>query len=154
AVGAQVLAGGDVLHAPQVRPPPVLVAVRGPHGPRGRRHPRVDEALPGVLGVSLILHIPDSLLVPPTLDRFRRPIPPFDARVWANHDSPIIGIAILAGLYLWAIGPMRRRAGVTERASGWQIASFFVGLAVMFLALNGPIHDLSDYYLFSVHMVQ
>jgi putative membrane protein len=27
-------------------------------------------------------------------------------------------------------------------------------LVVLVLALNGPVHDLSDYYLFSVHMVQ
>ena len=31
---------------------------------------------------------------------------------------------------------------------------FFTGLAILLVALNGPIHDLSDYYLFSVHMVQ
>lgn len=102
----------------------------------------------------MILHIPDTLLAAPTLDRFGRPIPPFDWRVWENHNSTIIGLAILAGLYLWAIGPMRRQAGITERAGGWQIVSFFSGLLVTFLALNGPIHDLSDYYLFSVHMVQ
>ncbi len=32
--------------------------------------------------------------------------------------------------------------------------SFFAGLAVLFAALTGPVHDLSDYYLFSAHMVQ
>src|SRR6185312_7707097 len=31
---------------------------------------------------------------------------------------------------------------------------FLSGLLVMFLSLNGPLHDLSDYYLFSAHMVQ
>src|SRR5258708_32496608 len=31
---------------------------------------------------------------------------------------------------------------------------FFSGLLVMFASLNGPIHDLSDDYLFSAHMVQ
>ena len=30
----------------------------------------------------------------------------------------------------------------------------FGGLAVLLLTLNGPLHDLSDYYLFSAHMVQ
>jgi putative membrane protein len=111
----------------------------------------------------LILHLPDSLLnraadlLPGArggVDRFGRPLPPFDWRHWENHDSTIIGLVAIAALYLWAIGPWRRRAGLTERASGWQIASFFTGLAVTFVALNGPIHDLSDYYLFSVHMVQ
>ena len=31
--------------------------------------------------------------------------------------------------------------------------TFFVGLLVMLLSLNGPLHDLSDYYC-SMHMVQ
>jgi putative membrane protein len=88
------------------------------------------------------------------LDRSGRPIPPFDPHRWENHDSTIIGLVILAALYLWAIGPMRKRHGITEQASGWQIVSFFTGLGVTFFALNGPLHDLSDYYLFSAHMVQ
>lgn len=101
----------------------------------------------------MILHL-DSLIARGGLDRFGRVIPPFDWRVWENHTSTIAGLAVLAALYLYAIGPMRRRLGIAERASAWQIVSFFSGLVVTFLALNGPIHDLSDYYLFSVHMVQ
>jgi putative membrane protein len=34
------------------------------------------------------------------------------------------------------------------------MAAFAAGLLVMLLSLNGPMHDLSDYYLFSVHMLQ
>jgi putative membrane protein len=33
-----------------------------------------------------------------------------------------------------------------------RVACFFALLAT--LSLNGPLHDLSDYYLFSAHMVQ
>ncbi|MEO7521047.1 MAG: cytochrome c oxidase assembly protein [Gemmatimonas sp.] len=35
-----------------------------------------------------------------------------------------------------------------------QRASFVGGLVILFLTLNWPLHDLSDYYLFSAHMVQ
>jgi putative membrane protein len=35
-----------------------------------------------------------------------------------------------------------------------QRASFFLSLLLLFLTLNGPLHDLSDFYLFSAHMVQ
>lgn len=35
-----------------------------------------------------------------------------------------------------------------------QRVAFFAALVVMFASLNGPLHDLSDYYLFSGHMVQ
>jgi len=102
----------------------------------------------------LILHIVDSLLIRPALDRFGRPIPEFNWHRWENHDSTLIGLALVTLLYLYALGPYRSRARITERVSGWRVASFFTGLVVMFFALNGPIHDLSDYYLFSIHMVQ
>ena len=35
-----------------------------------------------------------------------------------------------------------------------KVASFGGALLVLFGALTGPLHDLSDYYLFSAHMVQ
>lgn len=35
-----------------------------------------------------------------------------------------------------------------------QRLSFFTALALLFVTLNGPLHDLSDFYLFSAHMVQ
>jgi putative membrane protein len=34
------------------------------------------------------------------------------------------------------------------------VISFFGGLVLLLGALTGPLHDLSDYYLFSAHMVQ
>ncbi|MEO6779115.1 MAG: cytochrome c oxidase assembly protein, partial [Gemmatimonadaceae bacterium] len=69
---------------------------------------------------------------------------------WSIHWSTVIGIATLAALYLW-------RASHTPAAgspTGMQKLSFFSGLFVMFVSLNGPLHDLSDFYLFSAHMVQ
>ena len=41
-----------------------------------------------------------------------------------------------------------------ESLSGLRKFSFFAALFVIFASLNGPIHDLSDDYLFSAHMVQ
>jgi putative membrane protein len=101
----------------------------------------------------LLLHTPDSL-ASIALDRFGRQLPPFDPTRWENHHSTLIGLALLSALYLYAIGPYRRRAGIVERASPGQIVAFFAAMLVAYFALNGPIHDLSDYYLFSIHMVQ
>ena len=64
------------------------------------------------------------------------------------HPSTVAGIAGLAGLYAWRV----RREG--RSPSGIQASAFAVALVSMFLSLNGPLHDLSDYYLFSAHMVQ
>lgn len=66
----------------------------------------------------------------------------------------LVGVALLAGVYLWGIGPARRRWNLGPPAPGWRIVCFAAGLAVILAALNGPIHDLSDYYLFWVHMGQ
>src|SRR5687768_4677957 len=66
---------------------------------------------------------------------------------WSIHPSTVIGLGALGGLYLWA----GARVG---RPSALQQGRFFAGLLVLFVSLNGPVHDLSDYYLFSGHMVQ
>jgi len=60
------------------------------------------------------------------------------------HPSTVIGIVGLIALYEWR----RSVAGVAPRVS------FYVALVVMFFSLNGWLHDLSDEYLFSAHMVQ
>ncbi len=73
---------------------------------------------------------------------------------WEIHPSVLIGDVALLALYFLLVGPLRRRNGWAERTDPWQTTAFVAGILVMFMALNGPIHDLSDYYLFSGHMVQ
>ncbi|MBL0169411.1 MAG: cytochrome c oxidase assembly protein [Gemmatimonadaceae bacterium] len=88
------------------------------------------------------------------------------------HPSTVIGISALGLLYAWRArrGPsLSDRHPVTVTAihpappeaaealagpRAGQRASFYVSLLLLFLTLNGPLHDLSDYYLFSAHMVQ
>jgi len=67
---------------------------------------------------------------------------------WSIHPSTAIGIAALGASYVWAYKALQREPGVAQRSF------FFSGLLLMFASLNGPIHDLSDSYLFSAHMVQ
>jgi putative membrane protein len=94
-----------------------------------------------------------SLLLAPLLDERPRPTVPYQWS-WALHPSVLIGTGILGALYFYGIGPLRRRRSLGPPASPWQVASFVAGLVVLLVSLNGPVHDLSDYYLFSVHMVQ
>ena len=75
---------------------------------------------------------------------------------WSNfsiHPSTVIGIAALAAIYVWRAKTERARDAnaVLKRSSAGAFAS---GLILLFLSLNGPLHDLSDDYLFSAHMVQ
>lgn len=74
------------------------------------------------------------------------------------HPSTVVGIVGLAALYE-ARAPAARRAAKTGQDGGStprpsQRVAFYVALLVMFLSLNGWLHDLSDSYLFSAHMVQ
>jgi putative membrane protein len=67
---------------------------------------------------------------------------------WSIHLSTVIGILALAVLYFWAARKLRREPTLSQKIL------FLSGLLVMFVSLNGPLHDLSDDYLFSAHMVQ
>ena len=69
---------------------------------------------------------------------------------WSIHPSTVIGLAALGAIYLWRA----RQAGEGETVTGARKISFFSALFLVFASLNGPLHDLSDDYLFSAHMVQ
>ena len=78
---------------------------------------------------------------------------PFVAE-WSLHPSVVLGVLLLGALYGWGVGPARRKFALGPPAEPWRPLCFILGLLVMMVSLNGPIHDLSDSYLFSVHMAQ
>jgi putative membrane protein len=88
-----------------------------------------------VLAVVALLHTTDRI------DWFR----------WTIHPSTLIGIVALGAVYGWGLRAAERQGDAPSRP---QRLAFAGGLLVLFAALNGPIHDLSDSYLFSAHMVQ
>src|SRR3954466_2825703 len=69
---------------------------------------------------------------------------------WSIHPSTVIGLTALGAIYLWRA----RHANEGEAVTGARKISFFSALFLIFASLNGPLHDLSDDYLFSAHMVQ
>lgn len=64
------------------------------------------------------------------------------------HAEVLAGLAAIAGLYLWAAHAQGRRL------PPGRLLALGGALAVFAGALNGPLHDLSDRYLLSAHMVQ
>ena len=66
------------------------------------------------------------------------------------HPSTVIGLVGLGALYHWRAGQSTSPGSPTTA----QRATFFGALVLIFLSLNGWLHDLSDYYLFSAHMIQ
>jgi len=84
------------------------------------------------------------------------------------HWSTVVGLVCLAALYEWRarsvdiayrISDIGRDLSSSQSDIQYPIShirrwAFYAGLVTIFLALNGWLHDLSDYYLFSAHMVQ
>ena len=68
---------------------------------------------------------------------------------WTSiHGEVVLGVGVVSVLYAWA---WRARG---ERPRLGLVACFALGLLALLGALNGPLHYLSDWYLFSAHMVQ
>lgn len=68
------------------------------------------------------------------------------------HWSTVLGLVALWALYEWRASVHARTDGL--RPTLLQRACLLLGLGAMFGTLNGPVHDLADYYLFTGHMVQ
>jgi len=81
-------------------------------------------------------------------------LPTFRWTDFGIHWSTVIGIAVLTAIYAYAMIVVRRRRGLQDKNDGWRVACYATAQTILFFSLNGPIHDLSDYYLFSAHMVQ
>jgi putative membrane protein len=72
---------------------------------------------------------------------------------WAWHAHPSVWavIGLVAGGYAAALQIMGPRH---ERVPRRQVATFYAGVLLMWVAADWPVHDLAERYLFSVHMVQ
>jgi putative membrane protein len=93
----------------------------------------------------------------PSLLHLLHPVARVSWQDFSVHWSTVAGIAALWALYEWRARVHRTSeivAGEALHPTNSQRALFISGLLVMFLSLNGPLHDLSDYFLFSAHMVQ
>jgi putative membrane protein len=73
---------------------------------------------------------------------------------WRVYPSFMAGWLLLGGGYFLLVGPLRHRFAGSAPVPAKKVASFVTGLLLMFVALQGPMHELSDYFLFSAHMVQ
>src|SRR5487761_2567388 len=73
---------------------------------------------------------------------------------WTFDPTLILSLAIILGLYFYAIGPARRRWGLAERVNRAQVVWFVAGWVTLALSLLSPLDTLGDDYLFSAHMIQ
>ncbi|MFN0071208.1 MAG: cytochrome c oxidase assembly protein [Chloroflexota bacterium] len=72
---------------------------------------------------------------------------------WLGHPSIVLGLGALLFGYVWSI---RARSIATRRpvVQTRTVVLFGLGLIVIYLSLASPLHDLSERYLFTAHMVQ
>lgn len=81
--------------------------------------------------------------------------PPDAWMVLDLHVSVVLGIALFCYLYHRAVTVWRVRYGWSDvPVDAWRARCFYLGQVILFGSLNGPVHHLSDYYLFSGHMIQ
>jgi len=70
------------------------------------------------------------------------------------HPGTILLVLGLAGGYLAVIGPLRERFPKAATVSLFQALAFLLALLLLYVAHGGPLDVLSDFYLFSAHMLQ
>jgi putative membrane protein len=83
---------------------------------------------------------------------------PAAASPWAFHPHPdvwflVIALSVGYALALRVLGPTHAVLG-RPPASARRQTLFFAGVFALWLGADWPVHDLSEDYLFSVHMVQ
>jgi putative membrane protein len=80
------------------------------------------------------------------------------SEVWRFHPHPDVWVVLggVVGLYFLALRRYRfdPSTGATRAVTPAQMAAFLIGMAVLWLGADWPVHDVSENYLFSVHMVQ
>lgn len=73
---------------------------------------------------------------------------------WRLYPDFLIGWLLFGGVYFLAAGPLRRHFPGSSPVPLSKVASFTLAMLIMLVSLQGPLHELSDYFLFSAHMVQ
>ena len=73
---------------------------------------------------------------------------------WHPHPDALIGLAALEGVYLLGVGPLREKHRLAESVDPRQVATFTLGVLVILASLVSPLHEISDNFLFSGHMIQ
>ena len=72
---------------------------------------------------------------------------------WHTHPDVLLVLFLLQATYLGALW-LARRATPDAEIKQSHVAWFTSGVLVLFLGAATPIHDISEQYLFSVHMFQ
>jgi putative membrane protein len=73
---------------------------------------------------------------------------------WHVHADVVLLCATLLAAYFYTINILRPRISDAGRVRNTQIVLYCLGVLAIYVATGTPIHDLSEQYLLSMHMVQ
>ena len=73
---------------------------------------------------------------------------------WHLHPEVVFPLILLEVAYLYSVTEVRGMISDAGRVKRSQVITFSLGVLTLYIAAGTPIHDISEQYLFSVHMVQ
>jgi putative membrane protein len=73
---------------------------------------------------------------------------------WHLHADVALLCLTLLGAYFYAINVLRPRISDAGRVKNGQVVLFSLGVFAIYVATGTPMHDLSEQYLLSMHMIQ
>ena len=73
---------------------------------------------------------------------------------WHFHPDVVAALVLAAALYVLALSRLQPAPRWLHPIEPRHIACFLLGLLVVYAAEGTPLHELSEHYLFSAHMVQ
>lgn len=80
--------------------------------------------------------------------------PDSDLFIWSFEPTLLAAVVVGVVGYLYVVGPLRRRNRLGRPVSTMRMASWMVGIGILFLAVASPLDFIGKHYLFSVHMAQ
>ena len=73
---------------------------------------------------------------------------------WGGHPDALVALIALEAVYLLGVGPLRQRYNLADEVDPRKVATFTLGVLVIFVAVLSPVHVIAEKYLFSIHMTQ
>lgn len=74
--------------------------------------------------------------------------------VWNAHLDVVALCVLLEGFYLYAVTQLRERLSDAGRVKRSQVVLYSLGVLSLYAAAGSPLHDLSENYLATAHMLQ
>ncbi|MFQ5859844.1 MAG: cytochrome c oxidase assembly protein [Anaerolineae bacterium] len=73
---------------------------------------------------------------------------------WDLHPDVVLLCLLLEGAYLYTVRHLRLRISDAGRVKRSQVVAFSLGVLTIYAASGSPLHELSENYLVSAHMLQ